>query len=86
MNIIRITTFLESNGSVAIKHLTLRFGTRKDRILNKSGLFVYLNDEGKLISNAFDDLGLNRGDTHPNTRYIYKELHLPSLSEAIEQC
>jgi hypothetical protein len=86
VNSLRITTFLESDGSVAVRHISLRFGENGDRTVNHSGLFVYLDHHGNVTSNAYDDIGIDRGEKHPDTGMIYKNLKIPSMAEAIQKC
>ncbi|WP_147303665.1 sugar-transfer associated ATP-grasp domain-containing protein [Rhodohalobacter sp. SW132] len=83
---LRITTYLMPDGAIEVKHRTIRFGVSKDRVVNSSGLFVFLNDDGHVVSNARDDLGLDRGSEHPDTKYPYKNLIVPSMSIAIQHC
>jgi len=88
VNTLRVTTFLRSDGSIEVKHRSLRFGVGGKRIVNvsKGGLCFILDPDGIVSSSALDNLGLNRGDSHPDTGYRYSELRVPAVPEAEEQC
>jgi len=86
VNSLRITTFLSEDGSITVVHRTLRIGVNGDRIVNTGGYFFYLNSKGEVISNAYDDIGMDRGERHPDTGFVYKDLVLNSMEEASELC
>ena len=86
VNSLRITTFLGEDGTVSVVHRSLRIGVNGDRIVNTGGYFFYLNAGGEVISNAHDDIGMDRGARHPDTGFVYKDLVLDSMEEASELC
>lgn len=88
VNTLRVTTFLREDGSIEIKHRSLRFGVGGKRIVNvsKGGLCFILTPDGAVSSSALDKLGLSRGEIHPDTGYRFSDLRVPSVPEAEERC
>jgi len=88
LNTLRVTTFVGRAGETSVKHLSLRFGRFGNRIANVSagGLSVYVDSDGNVVSDAVDEIGLNSGHKHVDTSYIYKNLKVPGVPEAINKC
>jgi hypothetical protein len=86
VNSLRITTFLDSRGEITVKHRSLRIGTSGDRIVNTSGYFFFINDLGKVYSDAYGNTGENLGGIHPDTGYRYRDLYLPEIKKAEVLC
>lgn len=88
VNTLRITTLLSDRGTIEIKHRSLRFGVAGKRIVNVSlgGFCLILDSDGKVRSGALDELGVNNGDSHPDTGYRFSDLRVPAVSEAEELC
>ncbi len=88
VNTLRITTFFEPSGTISVKHISLRFGIEGIRLSNigAGGLFVFLDNNGTVISNAYNGVGLESGDVHPDSGLKYKELQIPSVKEAVSKC
>jgi len=88
LNTLRIATLLDNDGAVSIMFIFLRFGINGCRVDNAyaGGGYVYLNEAGKVISNAYDKIGLEAGDRHPDTGFVYKNLEVPSVDDAVGKC
>lgn len=88
LNTVRITTFFTSSGNVEVKFRTLRVGVGGTRIANviRGGLLLFLNQEGGTVTNALDELGIEVGDTHPDTHFPYSDIRVPSVPKADELC
>jgi hypothetical protein len=88
INTVRVATYLSPEGRVSVNHLSLRTGSKGRRLVNVSrgGMELILNNEGCVISNALDYVGLETGSKHPETGFPYKELRVPSIPEAIRRC
>jgi hypothetical protein len=88
VNTIRISTFLDNNGDVKIKHRLLRVGSRGRRIVNSGSedIDIYLNSVGNAISDAKDGIGFHAGEKHPDTGFRYRDLHVPSMEKAEAYC
>ena len=83
---LRITTFITKMGEIHVKHRTLRFGAGKNRISNKSNLFLFLDKDGQAGTEAFDEIGISNGEKHPESGYVYHNLKVPSIHRAVEAC
>lgn len=88
VNTIRVTTYFDGEINVLVKHITLRFGKGGIRISNMTagGLSLFLDKEGKIISNAYNELAMDAGEVHPTTGVRYKELHIPGIPESVQMC
>lgn len=86
VNTLRITTFLTKKNDIHVKHRSLRFGVSENRVVNKSGLFLFLNKAGQAASEAYDGIGLSHGEKHPDTGYPYRQLRVPSIEKAEMAC
>ena len=88
LNTFRVTTFIKSSGNVEVKFRTLRVGSGGRRIANVSrgGLLLFLNEEGRAVTNALDEWGIEGEQAHPDTRFYYSDLKVPSVPLAEELC
>lgn len=88
INTLRLTTFIKKSGEIEIKHRSLRFGVAGNRIVNvsKGGLCVILDNKGKVITQAMNDIGTGKGTKHPDTGYSLADLQVPSIAEAEQRC
>lgn len=88
VNTLRVTTYLKRTGEIDVKHLTLRVGVDGGRIVNVSqgGLCLYLDREGRVMSEAIDNIGLARGRYHPDTGLLFENLRVPSVPDAVTAC
>ncbi|MGF1671218.1 MAG: sugar-transfer associated ATP-grasp domain-containing protein [Balneolaceae bacterium] len=88
VNTIRITTCIAPGGEISVKHQSLRFGKEGIRISNMAagGLSLFLDKEGRAVTNAYNELGMDAGDIHPTTGVRYRELQIPGMPESIDKC
>jgi hypothetical protein len=88
VNTIRISTYLDKNGDVMIKHRLLRVGSRGRRIVNSGSedIDIYLDSNGCAISDAKDGIGFYAGEKHPDTGFRYRDLQVPSMEKAEAYC
>jgi len=88
VNTIRVTTYIDPGGNLSTKHISLRFGKEGIRISNMAagGLSIFLDKEGRAVTNAYNELGMDAGERHPTTNVLYKELQVPGMNECIEMC
>lgn len=88
LNTLRITTFLQASGEIEVKFRTLRVGVGGRRIANVSqgGILLLLNREGRAVTNALDEFGIEGSEYHLDTNYSYSELNVPSVPKAEKLC
>ncbi len=88
LNTLRITTFLEADGTVTFKFVFLRFGAGGNRLdnANAGGRLCFLNLDGKPVTGILDSTGLNIDHENHNLANSLKSLIVPSVKEAVENC
>lgn len=87
VNTFRVFTHLDENGAVMVKAVILRFGVGGSRIDNIMSGGCYLPFSGGSLGNtAYDGLGFETGEKHPDTGYRYDELDLPCIEKLISTC
>jgi len=88
VNTVRVATFLESDGRASRKFNILRVGTNGSRVDNTSsgGLFMLLDTEGNIISEAYDNFCIPAGSDHPDSGVAFKSVKIPGVREASEAC
>lgn len=88
VNTVRFATFLEYDGSISTKFISLRFGQGGSRVDNSSsgGYSLLLGQDGTLISGIYDDIKPTNQDRHPDTGFEYKNLKIPAINEASKLC
>lgn len=83
---LRITTYIDSSGEVNIKHRSLRVGAKDNRMVNQSGMFFFLNEEGEASSNIFSRVGIDLGQFHPDSGVDVRTLKVPGVKAAVDIC
>lgn len=83
---IRVTTYIDPSGNVQVKHRSLRFGEKDHRMVNQSGLFLFLGGDGKVSSNIYSRIGLDLGSLHPDTGFNLRNFRVPSVPRAVKIC
>ena len=88
VNTLRVTTFIKNDGSVVVKFVALRFGVDGSKVdnLSSGGQFIYFDADGKPSNRAYDDLGIEIGDRHKNSGYLFSDLKIPMFQEVLEAC
>ncbi len=88
VNTLRITTHLKANGSVGIKFVVLRFGINGSKVdnLDFGGHYIYFNSEGKPSNTAYDKLGIEVGERHINTGYLFSNIRIPKFHKILDLC
>lgn len=87
-NTLRITSYLKNNGSVDIKFAILRFGVNGSKVdnLDFGGHYVYFDSEGKPSKSAYNNLGLEVGERHINTGYLFSDIRIPMFHRILDLC
>jgi hypothetical protein len=88
VNTIRVLTYLDAGSGVTVKFIRLKAGTNGARINNMQhgGRGVYLDHEGRAISGGYNEKLFEYEDTHPDTGFLYKDIYIPGIKEAVELC
>ena len=88
VNTLRVVTLIKPGGSIGVLVVFMRFGVNGSRLDNimTGGRFITFNEDGTSIGKAYDQLGLYRGETHPDTGFHFAGLKVPSYRQAIQQC
>lgn len=88
INTIRITTFLEDDGSVSVKFAVVRVGLDGSRTdnLSSGGCMIMLDENGHAVTGARSRTGEVLQDRHPATGFPFREMHIPWLPEAADRC
>lgn len=83
---IRITTFLGNDGSITVKHRSLRFGAGSSKVVNTSGMFSFIDNKGIVSSNVRSRIGTDLGEVHPDSGIKLPGFEVPGLTEALDLC
>ena len=88
VNTLRVATFIQNDGSVLVKYAILRFGVDGLKVDNISagGHFIYFDADGKPSKSAYDAMGIDVGERHKNTGYLFADLKLPMFQEVLTAC
>lgn len=88
VNTFRVTTYIENDGSVTVKFISLRFGVDGSKIDNVSsgGHAISFDLFGKPAKMAHGSKGFVNGDKHKNTGYLYSNLKFPMFNEILSKC
>lgn len=88
VNTLRVTTFIQKDGTVLVKYVVLRFGIDGIKVDNISagGYFLYFDADGNPSKSAYDKMGLSVGERHKNSGYLFADLKLPMFQEAVNAC
>lgn len=84
VNTFRILTYRWKN-SIKISPVVMRIGTGGMLVDNASlgGVFVAINDEGEIVSNALNKYG-DKYETHPDTNVYFKGYKIEYFNKVIE--
>lgn len=83
---LRVTTFLGKDGSISVKHRSLRYGTGSSKVVNTSGMFSFISSEGFVSSNIRSQIGTDLGEKHPDSGIRLPGFKVPGLKEAVKLC
>lgn len=88
VNTFRVTTYFNNGGDVRVLFVVLRFGLDGSKVDNVSsgGNFLFFELDGSPNSQAINALGLNIGERHKNTGYLFSDLHIPAFEYMLEKC
>jgi len=88
VNTFRVHTFIDNQGTVNVKFAYLRFGRGGSRVDNSSsgGGWLFIDSDGTIMPHAYVDIGLEIGETHPDTGVKFAELKFPFLPKVKELC
>ncbi|WP_232222278.1 sugar-transfer associated ATP-grasp domain-containing protein [Thioalkalivibrio paradoxus] len=88
VNTIRFLTTLDSRSNIRVLFALLRLGANGARVDNiaKGGRFLYLNADGRALTHAIDDLGIEFEDCHPDSGYAYRAITVPQFAQARSLC
>ncbi|MFC4871573.1 sugar-transfer associated ATP-grasp domain-containing protein [Negadavirga shengliensis] len=88
INTLRITTFLDQNMGPKVMYIKLRLGANGSKVDNvkTGGLSVFIDKEGTPFNQAYDNLGLPIGDSHPDTGFKYRDIRIPNFEKALTIC
>jgi len=87
VNTIRVVTLLNSAGKVETFFSSLKFGISDSRVdnVNIGGRFLLLDSDGVVISNPYNELGLECAECIASG-FRYKGFRVPSYRRAVEIC
>ena len=85
INTLRVITYLTEN-EIKVAPVTMRIGQGGAKVDNAhaGGMFIAVNDEGKLAKEAFTEYQ-KRYTKHPNTGVIYENYQLPCIDK-VKRC
>ncbi|WP_232199377.1 sugar-transfer associated ATP-grasp domain-containing protein [Thioalkalivibrio thiocyanodenitrificans] len=88
VNTLRILTAIDGRSEVRVLFQFMRFGINGSRVDNtaKGGRFLYLDAEGRAVTGAVSDLGIEFEHHHPNTGYPYRSIVVPQVAQARKMC
>lgn len=87
VNTIRVVTLLEPGRGVECFFTSLKFGISDSKVdnVNMGGRFLLLDRDGVVISNPYDELGLECGECVASG-FNYRGFRVPSYRKAVELC
>ncbi|GAP44997.1 sugar-transfer associated ATP-grasp [Lentimicrobium saccharophilum] len=88
VNTFRVNTFIERDGSISVRLVFLRYGSNGSKVDNlaSGGRFIVFDTDGKPAKYACNKLGIDIGERHENTGYLFSELRFPMYGEMLEKC
>jgi hypothetical protein len=88
VNTVRVFTYLNSNGDIAVKFAYFRFGIGDSRVDNSSsgGGMCNIKSSGFLEEVTYDKTGIAIGDQHPETGIKLNSVKIPNFNELLKQC
>jgi hypothetical protein len=89
VNTFRVNTFIKKDGSIIVKYVWLRFGTGGKKVdnLTSGGNYLFFDLTGKPENSTYDwVLGVETGDRHKNTGYLFSDIKIPMFQEILEKC
>lgn len=88
VNTVRVATYLKKDGKAVRKFNILRVGANGSRVDNTTsgGLFMLLDIEGNIISEAYDHFCIPAASVHPDSGVAFKSVKIPGVREASEAC
>lgn len=88
VNTFRVNTFIEKDGSISVRLVFLRFGSNGSKVDNlaSGGRFIIFDNNGNPAKSACNKLGIDIGERHENTGYLFSELRFPMFGEMLEKC
>jgi len=89
VNTLRVNTFIRMNGNIQVMSVWLRFGGDGRRVDNMTvgGGYVYFSLDGEPEKLSYDlYTGIEKGDRHKETGYLFSELKLPMFKKVLDAC
>ena len=88
VNSLRIVTWRDHQGGLRVIAAVLKAGRGSSRLDNScsGGLFMYLDSGGCVISDAFNGIGMDAGDRHPDSGVCYRDIVVPCYAQAQVAC
>jgi hypothetical protein len=88
VNTIRIVTLLNRDQPTNLFFSSQKFGTGNSKVdnVNMGRRFLVLTEEGAVVSNAYEEIGLDMGSVHPESGLHYKDFRVHSFLEAVKIC
>lgn len=88
VNTLRVVTYIDGMSHVHVLCVKLKVGANGTRVDNNEpfGRFMYIDPDGRVITDTYIASTLETEVKHPNTGFVYKDLQVPSVSEAMALC
>lgn len=89
VNTFRINTFLKRDESIIVKYVWLRFGSDGGKLdnLTSGGNYLFFNLDGKPENKIYEwKLGIEIGDKHKNTGYLFSDVSIPMFQDMLNCC
>jgi hypothetical protein len=88
VNTFRVITFQKRNGSVEVLLALLRFGVDGTKVdnLSSGGQCICFDRTGKPAKIARDEFGMETGERHKNSGFVFSELEIPMFHKIVDSC
>jgi hypothetical protein len=89
VNTLRVNTFIRKTGVIQVMSVWLRFGGDGRRVdnLTSGGGYLYFSLKGEPEKLSYDlYTGIEKGDRHKETGYIFSEIKLPMFNKVLDAC
>ena len=88
VNTFRVLTHIVKGGDILVKFVNLKMGRGGNVLDNIScgGIWVHVKLNGEVSSNAYDEFGLEIGETHPDTGYRFSDLKISFIQDILTLC
>jgi hypothetical protein len=89
INSIRILTYMDSSSQIRVLYRLLKVGAngnKTDYIGGQSNRLLFLDETGRVVSNAYNNNGVEVESVHPETGCMYKDIVVPSIEASMKLC